>query len=464
MTDETKGQDQPTGLTVLTLMGENVKRVKAIRITPPRTGLVKVAGKNGAGKSSVLDLIPYGLAGARARPALPIRRGATGGRETIVLQDQDGREAIRITLVWTGRGEYLTVEKSNGAAWLPVKSPQDFLNTIVGAGLGFDPMDVMRLRPAALVDRLLSVLALPEDPLMLDVLQAREAEARTVINRETRALAARLDAMPDVSAGTPDQEVSVAALLAERDDLQAQLEARSEGERRARGLLDTQGQAERDVARARQTVTAAEAELAKARDGLGIAERTCGKATAAANDAVRAAQAMPEPDIDDVTARITTADEVNKAVRTKQERERIVAALGTHTAEGEAISARIEQLAERKRTLLLGASFPVAGLGFEIVGGEYTATLNGVPLEQPSASEKRRVGVGLSMALAPHVRVIIIRDASLLDADALAEIERLASAGGYQVWVEIVGDAVDGAFIIEDGAVRSAPAEKEEKR
>ena len=456
--------DSDMKLTVLTLQGENVKRVRAIRIVPPRTGLVKIAGRNGQGKSSVLDLIPYGLAGARTRPALPIRRGATGGREAIVLQDQDGREAIRVTLVWTGRGEYLTVEKKAGDVWAPVKSPQDFLNTIVGAGLGFDPMDVMRLRPAALVDRLLSVLALPEDPRTLDASQAREAEARTVANRETRALAARLDAMPDVPAETPDQEVSVAALLSERDEMQAQRDAKRDAERTAREWLDRQGAAERDTHRTRDAVAAAEAALAKAKTAHGVALRTAAGVTEDAERAVAAAQAMQEPDLDDVTARITTADGVNKAVRTKQERERIVAALGAREAEAETISARIEQLAERKRALLLGATFPVAGLGFEIVGGEYTATLNGVPLEQTSDSEKRRVGVGLSMALAPHVRVIIIRDASLLDADTLAEIERMASAGGYQVWVEIVGDAVDGAFIIEDGAVRSEPAEKETQR
>ena len=247
MTDETK--DQPTGLTVLTLMGENVKRVRAIRITPPRTGLVKITGRNNQGKTSVLDLIPYGLGGARARPALPIRRGATGAREAIVFQDQHGREALRVTVVWTGRGEYLTVEKKAGDAWVAVKSPQDFLDSIVGAGLGFDPLALMRLKPAQLADRLLAVLRLDEDPRAIDAERARLAEQRTETSREARALKARLDAAPEPDAATPDAEVSVATLLEERDDLQARREARSNAERKARALLDRQGAAERDSQR-----------------------------------------------------------------------------------------------------------------------------------------------------------------------------------------------------------------------
>ena len=47
---------------IIRLKAENVKRLHAVEITPEGE-VVVVAGKNGAGKSSVLDAITYALAG-----------------------------------------------------------------------------------------------------------------------------------------------------------------------------------------------------------------------------------------------------------------------------------------------------------------------------------------------------------------------------------------------------------------
>ena len=49
-------------LRIIELRGENVKIIKAIRIRP-KGNVVIISGKNGAGKTSVLDLIWYCLDG-----------------------------------------------------------------------------------------------------------------------------------------------------------------------------------------------------------------------------------------------------------------------------------------------------------------------------------------------------------------------------------------------------------------
>ena len=56
---------------ILKLQAENIKRLKAIEITPEGHVMV-VGGKNGQGKSSTLDAIWYALGGAGA---LPCRAG-----------------------------------------------------------------------------------------------------------------------------------------------------------------------------------------------------------------------------------------------------------------------------------------------------------------------------------------------------------------------------------------------------
>lgn len=44
-----------------TLEIENVKRVKAVKLEPSANGLTIIGGKNGQGKTSVLDAIMWGL-------------------------------------------------------------------------------------------------------------------------------------------------------------------------------------------------------------------------------------------------------------------------------------------------------------------------------------------------------------------------------------------------------------------
>ena len=42
---------------------ENVKRIKAVKIKPEKSGLTVIGGKNNQGKTSVLDSIAWALGG-----------------------------------------------------------------------------------------------------------------------------------------------------------------------------------------------------------------------------------------------------------------------------------------------------------------------------------------------------------------------------------------------------------------
>src|ERR1017187_8482228 len=71
---------------IIRLTAENVKKIKVVDITP--TGdLIQVTGKNGSGKSSVLDSIWWALGGEKNIQDVPIRTGTESARVRLDLGD-----------------------------------------------------------------------------------------------------------------------------------------------------------------------------------------------------------------------------------------------------------------------------------------------------------------------------------------------------------------------------------------
>ena len=64
---------------IVKLNAENVKKLVAVEITPSGE-IVTISGKNGAGKTSVLDSIWWALAGTSNIQAQPIRKGQNKAR------------------------------------------------------------------------------------------------------------------------------------------------------------------------------------------------------------------------------------------------------------------------------------------------------------------------------------------------------------------------------------------------
>jgi hypothetical protein len=103
-----------------------------------------------------------------------------------------------------------------------------------------------------------------------------------------------------------------------------------------------------------------------------------------------------------------------------------------------------------KRKKITEAAYPIPGLMFDTAGG---VVLNGIPFEQCSSAEQLRVSVAIGLALNPKLKVLLIRDGSLLDDDSLREIQAIAEKADAQIWMERVG--VDGqtSVVIEDGKI-----------
>jgi energy-coupling factor transporter ATP-binding protein EcfA2 len=202
---------------IVALTAENVKKLRAVEIRPDGS-IVQITGRNGSGKSSVLDSIYYALAGAKDLPRQPIRKGEQSARVRLDLGE------LIVTRRFTPSGSTLTVEGANGARF---PSPQRMLDDLIGA-ISFDPLAFSRMESRAQFDTLRKVAKLDVDIDALNGLNLRDYDARTEVNRRAKSLRAQAAAIT-VPADLPAAPVDISALLAEMQmagDQNAQLEKR----------------------------------------------------------------------------------------------------------------------------------------------------------------------------------------------------------------------------------------------
>lgn len=445
-------------LTILELTASNVKRLRAVHIKPDGAAVV-LGGKNGQGKSSVLDAIQMALGGKDSAPRVPVRKG----EEKAEIVCDLGEIIVRRTFTAEG-GTSLTVSSREGARF---PSPQAMLDRLTGQ-LTFDPLAFSRMAPAEQSETLRRMVGL--DFTALDEERAQVYAQRADVNRDGKAMAARFATMP-VHADAPAAEVSSAAILAEQEKATSDAafraaqvndvrRANDSVRRRATDAEEAAKRHEQATYRADQEASDAEAEAQRwakiAHDkraavaGLAEQER---QAKRAAVDLRKQADALIDlPDAAPVNltafrARLAEVESTNAKVRANAARAAAEESLNAKRAESARLTARIDAIDKEKAAAIQAAAMPVPGLGFDSDG----VTLDGLPFEQASQAQQLRVSVAMGFAMNPRLRVLLIRDASLLDTESLAMVTKMAEDAGAQVWMERVEQDGATTVLIEDG-------------
>ena len=407
---------------IVQLQAENIKRLHAVNITPDGA-MVEITGRNGEGKSSVLDAIAYGLAGKDAIPACPVRKGETKAKIIVDLGD------IIVTRQWNKSGNTSLVVESKDGSRFP--SPQKLLDKLSGR-LTFDPMGFLRMSPRDQASTLRSVAGL--DFAAQDARRAEAYEERTALNRSAKASEAQLSAIPVVDA--PGAEVGLSDLLGKQaealvlkqgnDEIRASLSsATSDVDRIERALHD-----------ARRVVAGLDADKLTAHDAKATCENRVAKLT--------------DPDMDKLASELMEGESSNELFRVAQKRAELAASLDELKGQADALTKEMADIDSAKDEAVRDAALPFDGLGFDASG----VTLGGIPLEQASSAEQLRASVAMGVALNPKLRIMLIRDGSLLDSESLALLGSMAEQHDVQVWVERVTDGESVGVVIEDGYVR----------
>lgn len=415
---------------IISLTVENIKKIKAVTIRP-QGHMVEITGRNGQGKSTVLDAIWWALKGKDNIQTAPIRNGEPSGKITLELDKYLIERTFRRNELGDDYTTKITVTTKDRAQ---MRSPQAVLDGFTGM-LGFDPLAFMRQTPRQQYDTLRGLCKLSVDVEELDRQYKDLFARRTEVNRDVKTCEARLANMV-IPANAPTERVDVAALVDKVEEINAKNASIAQRQRVRQTLLA-------ENVRRGEEAKKLQARLAEIEKENKASAEQIGEIT----DYLR--ENKPQ-DASFYTAKIKQAEQINAVMDLRDNRALEEKTLRAAQKTADELTAQMQGLQEQKRAAIESAKLPVSGLEF----GEGDLLLKGVPLAQLSAAEQLKLSMDIAMAENPKLRVLLLKDASLLDSESLDYVRRRAEDEGYQVWAERV--AADGAvgFVIEDGELK----------
>ena len=404
---------------------ENVKRIKALTLTPEATGLTVIGGRNNQGKTSALDAIMWALGGERYRPSHAKRDGSLlPPRMKVKLNN--GVVAER-----TGKNSDLKVTDATGK-----RAGQTLLNSFIEQ-FALDLPKFLSSTPKEKAQILLGVIGLQEQ---VTALEQKEQE----LYNERRAVGQ-----------IADQKAKYAKELPEYPEAPAEPVSAYELIRRQQAILAQNGENQRKRERA--------VSLAAERDRLGkelalLEERykaVCADCETAAKDALD----LLDEATDELEASIRDIEATNAKVRTNQDKARAEAEARDYGDRYTLLTEEIEAVRKEKRDLLQGADLPLPGLSVE----DGALTYQGQPWDCMSGSDQLKVSAAIVRALNPECGFVLLDKLEQMDLETLREFGAWMESEGLQGIATRVSTGGECSIIIEDGtAVEAEPAWKGE--
>lgn len=409
---------------ILKLESENVKRLKAVSITPVGNTVI-LNGENEQGKTSVLDSIEMTLRGKKFIAPKPIRDGQKKASTKIDLGD------LIVTRTYTeGGGGTLRVENKEGLSY---SSPQTVLDKLL-ATVSFDPLEFVRMDSKAQMKVIQDLTGVD-----FDEMNGRRKllyENRTDNNRELKRFEALVEAYIPPDESIPSEMPTTASIIDELDKAKnhnaqrsIHIEEFNDAQRNHAGLLEKVEETKKYLQLAEQAVTSNTA--------FGIQLK-------AKIEKLGSAIELPP-----IQAKLDGIEEQQEAFRLAELHQKNLAEEKRLAKISNGFTTKIEAIDQEKKEALEKSDLPVKGLELREDG----VYLNGLPFEQASGAVKIKTSVALGIKMNPELKVLIIRDGSLLDANSMKTIETMADENDAQIWIERVGDKDKNAILIVDGEV-----------
>ena len=427
---------------ITALEAENVKRIKAVALTPSPTGLTLVGGNNNQGKTSVLDALAWALGGERFRPTAAQRDGAIAPAHLKVTLSNG------VVVERKGKNASLTVTDPTGR-----RSGQQLLNAFVEP-LALDLPRFMEASDKEKADILLRIIGVGTE------LHIKDMEIKSLYDKRTftgqlaaqkKHFAEEMISYPEA----PDEPVSASELIRQQQDILARngenqrLRAQyAELEQQVQQCVDELKRTRERIATLQQLADELDAKHTKLFNQRETARKTVSQ--------------LQDESTAELEASIRDIEETNRKVRANLEKSRAEDEAAQYASEYDRLTESIQQKRAERMALLNGADLPLPGLSVE----DGVLTYKGKHWRDISGSDQLRVAAAIVRRLNPDCGFVLLDKLEQMDMTTLQEFSAWLEAEGLQAIATRVSTGSECQIIIEDGMVKDAvpPEEKPQPR
>lgn len=417
---------------ITALEAENVKRIKAVALTPAPTGLTLVGGNNNQGKTSVLDALAWALGGEKFRPNAAQRDGAVAPAHLRVTLSNG------VVVERKGKNSSLTVTDPTGR-----RSGQQLLNAFVEP-LALDLPRFMEASDKEKADILLRIIGIGNE------LHLRDMEIKSIYDKRTftgqlaqqkKNFVDELISYPDA----PEQPLSASDLIRRQQDILARNGENQRLRQQAQELARQEQQCLDELKRTRERI----AELEKLREELDTKHT---KLFNQRKNAEKTVDQLQDESTAELEASIQSIEETNRKVRANLEKARAEDEAAKYASDYDKLTDAIEQKRKERLALLNGADLPLPELSVE----DGALTYKGKRWRDMSGSDQLRVSAAIVRRLNPDCGFVLLDKLEQMDMTTLEEFGHWLEAEGLQAIATRVSTGSECQIIIEDGMVKGA--------
>ncbi|MHC1758292.1 MAG: AAA family ATPase [Negativicutes bacterium] len=409
---------------------ENVKRVKAVRMEPTQNGLTVIGGRNGQGKTSVLDAIAWALGGDKFKPSSPEREGSMVP-PSLKITLSNGLVVER-----RGKNSDLKVIDPNGN-----KAGQQLLNEFIEQ-LALDLPRFMRSSSKEKADTLLQIIGVGEQLHKLETQETQLYNRRTEIGRiadQKKKFAAEMVSYPEA----PKELISATDLIKRQQDI---LVRNGQNVQKRQQVIEIG----KNVDFLKAKVERLAEELKQANGAYAIA----------VNDldiAKKSAEQLQDESTEELERSLNNIDAINVKVRANYDKDKAEIDADDYSRQYNELSEDIEGIRTQKMDLLKNANLPLPDLSVE--NGELI--YRGFRWDNMSGAEQMKVSTAIVRKLNPQCGFVLMDKLEQMDADTMKDFGEWLETQGLQVIATRVSTNRDEcSLIIEDGYIK--PASKEQ--
>lgn len=419
-------------ITINSLELENVKRIKAVTITPTEKGLNIIGGNNRQGKTSVLDSIAWALGGENFRPSKPTREGSTIP-PYLKIQLSNG-----IVVERKGKNSSLKVTDPSGK-----KAGQTLLDDFIEK-LALNLPKFMNSSNKEKANILLQIIGVGEQLAQYEMQEKELYQERLTVGRiadQKKKYAKEQIYYADV----PDDLISPQDLINQQQEILAKNGENQRKRERVHQIEYQVSTLEQEYASLMKQIEAKKMELDKAREDLSIAKM----------DALD----LIDQSTDELEKNLADIEETNRKVRANLDKQKAEEDAKQYDEQYDSLTVKIENVRKQKMDLLNHADLPLPGLSVE--DGELT--YNGNKWDGMSGSDQLKVSTAIVRKLNPKCGFVLLDKLEQMDLDTLNDFGQWLENEGLQAIATRVSTGDECSIIIEDGMVKQVQEEVKEQ-